>query len=337
MAPSLPLHRVRVPPGSRDWLLPLADPRARPLQKVGIGIVGISEVRAGFDWSGPGKTHLLLGTVAGGGFLEAGGERLTLREGDLALAPAEAPRRFGVQGEDWKFLAIRLVDNERWRHLVGRGARRLPGHWLQRLLAPVQGMLAEHPLGSAMPSHTQNSPGGGENPGEYLFSRYADRLAERDPEDPREAQRADAFALHATILRHQVESMLPSRADGEYSDEAVALASLWGRVVDRPRGPWDAESLASSLGASRTSLYRMVKRQHGSSPGRMVERLRMDEACRLLSESGHSVEIIADQVGYASAFSFSAAFKRIVGLSPSRFRLEAARAAASEKGRPGDH
>ena len=337
MAPSLPLHRVRVPPGSRDWLLPLADPRARVLQKVGIGIVGISEVRAGFDWSGPGTTHLLLGTMEGAGFLEAGGKRLALRQGDLALAPAEATRRFGAQGEEWKFLAIRLVESERWRHMVGRGAKRLPGHWLQRLLAPVQGMLAEHPLGNALPSHTQNSPGGDESPGEYLFSRYADRLAERDPEDQREAQYADAFALHATILRHQVESMLPNRADGEISNEAVALASLWSRVVDRPRGPWDAESLASSLGASRTSLYRMVKRQHGSSPGRMVERLRMDEACRLLSESGHSVEIIADQVGYASAFSFSAAFKRIVGLSPSRFRLEAARAAASEKGRPGDH
>ena len=337
MAPSLPLHRVRVPPGSRDWLLPLADPRAHVLQKVGIGIVGISEVRAGFDWSGPGTTHLLLGTMEGAGFLEAGGKRLALRQGDLALAPAEATRRFGAQGEEWKFLAIRLVESERWRHMVGRGAKRLPGHWLQRLLAPVQGMLAEHPLGNALPSHTQNSPGGDESPGEYLFSRYADRLAERDPEDQREAQYADAFALHATILRHQVESMLPNRADGEISNEAVALASLWSRVVDRPRGPWDAESLASSLGASRTSLYRMVKRQHGSSPGRMVERLRMDEACRLLSESGHSVEIIADQVGYASAFSFSAAFKRIVGVSPSRFRLETARAAASEKGRPGDH
>jgi len=49
----------------------------------------------------------------------------------------------------------------------------------------------------------------------------------------------------------------------------------------------------------------------------------MEEACRLLSESRHPVQVIADQVGYASAFSFSAAFKRAVGMPPSAFRESA--------------
>jgi transcriptional regulator GlxA family with amidase domain len=73
----------------------------------------------------------------------------------------------------------------------------------------------------------------------------------------------------------------------------------------------------------------MVKRQHGTSPAKLVERLRMDTACRLLSESRLSIEVIAAQVGYASAFSFSAAFKRVVGEPPSMFR----RAAAEDTGR----
>jgi AraC-like DNA-binding protein len=51
----------------------------------------------------------------------------------------------------------------------------------------------------------------------------------------------------------------------------------------------------------------------------------MDTACRLLSESRLSIEVIADQVGYANAFSFSAAFKRVVGEPPSLFRRDAAR------------
>jgi AraC-like DNA-binding protein len=46
----------------------------------------------------------------------------------------------------------------------------------------------------------------------------------------------------------------------------------------------------------------------------------MEEASRLLTESAHSIDVIADQVGYASAFSFSAAFKRVVGMPPSQFR-----------------
>jgi len=103
-------------------------------------------------------------------------------------------------------------------------------------------------------------------------------------------------------------------------DEAIALAG----VFDQLRGPWDAEDLASALGVSRTTLYRSVKRHHGTSPAKLVERLRMEAACRLLSESQHSIDVIADQVGYASAFSFSAAFKRIVGEPPSQFRIGAA-------------
>ncbi len=316
-------HRVRVPAGSRDWLLPLADPRAQILRSADIGIVGISEVRAGFDWSGPGTTHLMLGTLEGAGFLEANGQRFPLPEGHLVLAPAGVPRYFACRASDWRFVSIRLRDGRHWSHLADEGVRPLAGHWLRRLVAPVEGMLAEHPLGSPIPAHTDISQPGGESPAEYLFSRYSDRLGEAGAASEARTPRADAFELHATILRHQIESVLREPASSEHDDEAVALASLWSRVVDRPRGPWNAENLASALGVSRTSLYRMVRRQHATSPARVVERLRADEARRLLTQSQYSIEVIADQVGYASAFSFSAAFKRWVGHSPSRFRRNA--------------
>ena len=87
-------------------------------------------------------------------------------------------------------------------------------------------------------------------------------------------------------------------------------------------GPWDVAELAGALGVSRTSLFRIVKRYHGTTPARVVEQLRMDEARRLLAESRHPIHVIADQVGYASAFSFSTAFKRVAGASPSRYRRE---------------
>jgi AraC-like DNA-binding protein len=106
------------------------------------------------------------------------------------------------------------------------------------------------------------------------------------------------------------------------------------RVFDQPRGPWDAEFLASTLGVSHTTLYRSVRRLHGTSPAKLVERLRMEAACRLLSESKHSIDVIADRVGYANAFSFSAAFKRIVGEPPSQFRIGAAAGEAEQARSP---
>ena len=111
------------------------------------------------------------------------------------------------------------------------------------------------------------------------------------------------------------------RAEGPRPTAAtVALASLWGRVREHPHEPWGTQHLAQALGVSRATLHRLVRRQHGVGPGQVVENIRRAEAKRLLADSDHSVQVIADQVGYASAFSFSAAFKRVVGKSPSAFR-----------------
>jgi AraC-like DNA-binding protein len=188
-------------------------------------------------------------------------------------------------------------------------------------------MLAELPEGTAVASHTRNKRGPGETPTEYLsahyghfFDGYPFRLPDLELEPA--VERADAFVLHATILRQQLEGMLATSSTSS-DDDAIALAGLFSRVSAQPRGPWDAEDLASALGVSRTTLYRSVKRHHGTSPAKLVERLRMEAACRLLLESRHSIDIVADQVGYASAFSFSAAFKRIVGERPSQFRTNA--------------
>jgi len=324
-------HRgVRVPSGSRDRFLPLTDPRARILRNIGIAIVCISEVRRGFDWPGPGVSHLLLGTIEGEGFLETHGHRRPLHPGDLVISPAGIPRRFATEAVHWKFLTIRLADHERWAHLRGPAARSLPADWLRRLVPPVEGMLTEHPGGNATPSHTPTNRADGQSPTEYLSTHYGPffdgdpfRMPEAESEAEPTVARADEFALYAAILRRKLEGMLASSATSP-GDEAIALTGLFSRVSDLPRGPWDAEDLASLLGVSRTTLYRSVKRHYGTSPAKMVERLRMEAACRLLAESQHSIEVIADQVGYASAFSFSAAFKRIVGEPPSQFRVGAA-------------
>lgn len=321
-----PLARgVRVPSGSRDWLLPLADPRARPLRHAAVSLAGISEVRRGFDWPGPAATHLVLGSIEGAGDFEAEGfPRQRLAPGELVISPAGLPRRHTTRAARWKFLAIRLADEPRWSRLRGPGARMLPGHWLRRLLPPVEGMLAEHPLGEPLHAHTQVSRAGGEHPLEYLHSRYADRFARAAEESAKDdVLPPDAFHLHATILRRQLDAMLADDAvaeRGETSDEGVALAELWGQVRDRPGGRWDTDHLATSLGVSRATLYRMVRRGHGTSPARVVEQVRMQEACRLLAEGQHTLEVIADQVGYATGFSFSAAFTRVIGEPPSQFR-----------------
>ena len=57
----------------------------------------------------------------------------------------------------------------------------------------------------------------------------------------------------------------------------------------------------------------------GETPARYVAKMRMHQAHQWLRE-GQRVAVIAERLGYESEASFSRAFKRVIGASPSRSR-----------------
>ena len=149
---------VRVPPGSRDWLLPLGDPRALVLRNLGVWLAGISEVRRGFDWPGTrADTHLVLGSIAGSGTLEVAGKNRVLSPGTLVLSPAGLPRRYFTRAARWRLLMVRVADLSRWHHLRDDGVRAFSDPWLTRLRAPMEGMLWV-PVGGANAFVISRSP-----------------------------------------------------------------------------------------------------------------------------------------------------------------------------------
>lgn len=103
------------------------------------------------------------------------------------------------------------------------------------------------------------------------------------------------------------------------------------RIVDRalrlmhqnPAHPWTLEALAAQTGASRASLARRFQDLVGEPPITFLKNWRMAMAADLLCQPGETVSSVAEKVGYASAFSFSAAFKRSRGLSPQAHRASA--------------
>lgn len=87
--------------------------------------------------------------------------------------------------------------------------------------------------------------------------------------------------------------------------------------------PRTVESLAEHLNVSRATLHRLVARHYENSPGAIVDRIRMKHAAHLLAHGELPVKAIAAQVGYATPYSFSAAFRRAHGCPPSAFREQA--------------
>lgn len=102
------------------------------------------------------------------------------------------------------------------------------------------------------------------------------------------------------------------------SDER--LVRLWKLVEGDLTHVWTIEALAKAAHLSAEHLRRLCHRFHRKSPMAHVRDLRMHYASMLLTASSCTVEEIALQSGFASLYSFSAAFKRWSGVSPVRFR-----------------
>ena len=110
------------------------------------------------------------------------------------------------------------------------------------------------------------------------------------------------------------------------------LAALGDEVVGpvlramhaSPQRAWTLPLLAREAGVARTTLATRFARLVGVPPLTYLTEWRMALAADLLAESSATVAAVARQVGYADAFGFSAAFKRVHGFSPSECRTRCA-------------
>ena len=84
--------------------------------------------------------------------------------------------------------------------------------------------------------------------------------------------------------------------------------------------PLQVAKLAQTAHTSPSHFFVLFKRWVGSSPIDYFIRLRMQEACRLLTATNLSVKEIAADLGYDDPFYFSRVFKSVHGVAPSDFR-----------------
>ncbi|GAA2847240.1 AraC family transcriptional regulator [Actinoplanes cyaneus] len=87
-----------------------------------------------------------------------------------------------------------------------------------------------------------------------------------------------------------------------------------------PASPWTVATLAARAGVSRSLLARRFTELVGEPPMAYLTGWRLILAADLLRSPDATLEAVARQVGYGSAFALSAAFKRERGVSPQQFR-----------------
>lgn len=84
--------------------------------------------------------------------------------------------------------------------------------------------------------------------------------------------------------------------------------------------PITLEEVAEAISLSPAYLSTLFKKEIGIKFSDYLISCRMEKAKQLLKESGESMQIIAEQVGYSDAKYFSKTFLKTVGLKPSEYR-----------------
>ncbi|EJZ57945.1 AraC-type DNA-binding protein [Pseudomonas fluorescens R124] len=99
------------------------------------------------------------------------------------------------------------------------------------------------------------------------------------------------------------------------------FAPLLDQLIEQPQLPWSLESMAASIGLSRSAFFKRFNELAGQSPGQVLLALRIRHACQLL-RANHTVEQLCAAVGYQSIAAFTRAFAKSVGVQPGAYRKQ---------------
>jgi AraC-like DNA-binding protein len=110
-----------------------------------------------------------------------------------------------------------------------------------------------------------------------------------------------------------------------------ALALLHGQ----PTRDWSVDKLAREVALSRSALADRFSTMIGEPPIQYLTRWRLTLAAQTLRRSSDGIALVAEQSGYESEASFTRAFKREFGVSPTTWRKTGGRGASDfSSGRP---
>jgi AraC-like DNA-binding protein len=107
-----------------------------------------------------------------------------------------------------------------------------------------------------------------------------------------------------------------------YGDPVVGKALRL--IHDDPARQWTVANLAAEAGVSRAAFARRFTELVGEPPMAFITDWRLSLAADLLLEPDATIGSVAYQVGYATPYALSSAFKRVRGVSPRQHRLAAA-------------
>lgn len=102
--------------------------------------------------------------------------------------------------------------------------------------------------------------------------------------------------------------------------EREPLRDLQTWILDHPGVDLSVEALARRAAMSPRNFFRVFVREVGMTPGRFVERVRVEAARRLLEETSRGIPDVAHACGFGNPETMRIAFHRALGVNPRSYR-----------------
>ncbi|WP_369231483.1 GlxA family transcriptional regulator [Streptomyces sp. R21] len=130
-----------------------------------------------------------------------------------------------------------------------------------------------------------------------------------------------------TIARHLVVFLRRPGSQAQFSVQLAAqtaqrepLREVQQWITEHPAGDLSVEALAARAGFSPRHFARAFQAETGTTPGRYVDRVRLEHARRLLEDTADGVEEISRASGYGTPEAMRRAFVKVLGTAPAEYR-----------------
>ncbi|MEV5987067.1 GlxA family transcriptional regulator [Streptomyces sp. NPDC052051] len=139
-----------------------------------------------------------------------------------------------------------------------------------------------------------------------------------------------------SIARHLVVFLRRPGNQAQFSAQLAAqtaqrepLREVQQWITEHPGDDLTVESLAARARLSPRHFARAFQNETGTTPGRYVDRVRLEHARRLLEDTADGVEEISRASGYGTPESMRRAFVKALGTAPAEYRRRFRPAAAT--------
>ncbi len=102
--------------------------------------------------------------------------------------------------------------------------------------------------------------------------------------------------------------------------ERSTVRAVQTLVESAPAGDHRLPALAAAAAMSLRHFTRVFTDEVGETPGRFVERVRLEAARRALETTSDTLDVVAEGVGFGSAETMRRAFQRRLGITPDSYR-----------------